>query len=65
MVDLFCGAGGLSHGFVLEGYQVKAGIDPACRFLFEENNKAQFLQWDVEGLTGEMLKQLFNSNEVS
>jgi len=67
VVDLFCGAGGLSHGFVLEGFQVKAGIDvdPACRFPFEKNNKAQFLQWDVEGLTGEMLKQLFTPNEPS
>jgi DNA (cytosine-5)-methyltransferase 1 len=36
-VDLFCGAGGLTHGFVLEGLPVVAGIDldPACRFPYE------------------------------
>jgi len=26
-VDLFCGAGGLTHGFVLKGVPVVAGID--------------------------------------
>ena len=29
VVDLFCGAGGLTHGFVLEGLPVTAGIDLA------------------------------------
>jgi DNA (cytosine-5)-methyltransferase 1 len=40
-VDLFCGAGGLTHGFVLEGVPVVAGIDmdPACRFPYEANNR--------------------------
>jgi site-specific DNA-cytosine methylase len=39
-VDLFCGAGGLTHGFILEGLPVVAGIDldPACRFPYETNN---------------------------
>ena len=27
VVDLFCGAGGLSHGFYLEGFDVVGGID--------------------------------------
>lgn len=47
-VDLFCGAGGLTHGFILEGLPVVAGIDldPACRFPYEENNGgARF--WNV------------------
>ena len=32
-VDLFCGAGGLTHGLNLEGLNVAAGfdLDPACR----------------------------------
>jgi DNA (cytosine-5)-methyltransferase 1 len=44
-VDLFCGAGGLTHGFVLEGVPVVAGIDmdPACRFPYEANNSAKFV----------------------
>ena len=27
VIDLFCGAGGLSHGFKLEGFDVVAGVD--------------------------------------
>ncbi|AVQ74101.1 hypothetical protein B5D77_24935 [Microcystis sp. MC19] len=44
-VDLFCGAGGLTHGFEKAGLIVKAGydIDPACQFPYEHNNKAQFI----------------------
>jgi DNA (cytosine-5)-methyltransferase 1 len=39
-VDLFCGAGGLSYGFSLEGLPVAAGIDldPACKYPYEANN---------------------------
>lgn len=61
-VDLFCGAGGLTHGFILEGLPVVAGIDldPACRFPYEENNgQAQFLERDVSKVTTEELKALF------
>ena len=29
VIDLFCGAGGLSHGFKLEGFDVVAGVDIA------------------------------------
>lgn len=56
-VDLFCGAGGLTHGFILEDVPVVAGIDldPACRFPYmiqtiesaitaeqQENKKCRF-----------------------
>jgi len=27
VLDLFCGCGGLSHGFIEVGYEVVAGID--------------------------------------
>ncbi len=39
-VDLFCGAGGLSHGFVREGIRVNVGLDldPDCKYPFEKNN---------------------------
>jgi len=39
-VDLFCGAGGLTHGFVSEGIPVVSGIDldPASKFPYEANN---------------------------
>jgi DNA (cytosine-5)-methyltransferase 1 len=44
-VDLFCGAGGLTHGFEKARLIVKAGydIDPACQFPYEHNNNAQFI----------------------
>lgn len=52
-VDLFCGAGGLTHGLVRAGLHVAAGvdIDPACRYPFEANNNSQFIHADVADLT--------------
>lgn len=49
VVDLFCGAGALSHGFRLEGFRIACGydIDEACRFPFEENNEAPFVRRNV------------------
>nr|WP_298128955.1 DNA cytosine methyltransferase [Ferrovum sp.] len=60
-VDLFCGAGGLTHGFVLEGIPVAAGIDldPACRFPYEANNQARFVERDISKVTTPELKALF------
>lgn len=54
VVDLFCGIGGLAHGFYLEGFDVVAGVDtdPFCRYAFEVNNAARFVQRDVASLTG-------------
>jgi predicted RNA methylase len=48
-VDLFCGAGGLTHGLVRGGIKVVAGIDldPDCRYPFEANNHAKFFEEDV------------------
>lgn len=66
-VDLFCGAGGLTHGLVLEGIDVVAGIDvdPACRYPFEENNQgARFLQKDVSELKGEDLDALYGESAI-
>ncbi len=65
VVDLFCGAGGLTHGFRLEGYGVKAGIDidEDCRFAYEHNNDAPFLAKDVSRLTAEDLAPLFTPDE--
>ncbi len=61
VIDLFCGAGGLAHGFRNEGYSISAGIDldPACRYAFETNNQSTFIERDVEGLTGNELAALF------
>jgi DNA (cytosine-5)-methyltransferase 1 len=66
-VDLFCGAGGLTHGFVLEGLPVIAGIDldPACRFPYEANNKARFLERDISKVTVAELKNLFGAADIT
>jgi DNA (cytosine-5)-methyltransferase 1 len=66
-VDLFCGAGGLTHGLVLEGIDVTAGIDldAICHHPFEENNfGATFYRRDVRDLEGRELDSLFGANGV-
>lgn len=65
-VDLFCGAGGLTHGFVLEGLPVAAGVDmdPACRFPYETNNNATFVERDIKKLTGSDLDALFGEADI-
>jgi DNA (cytosine-5)-methyltransferase 1 len=61
VVDLFCGAGGLSHGFYLEGFNVVAGVDTdeACRYAFEHNNNAVFIRRDVGQLKPQEIDALF------
>jgi DNA (cytosine-5)-methyltransferase 1 len=64
---LFCGAGGLTHGFVREGLPVVAGIDldPACRFPYETNNDARFLERDITTVTPAELRGLFGDADVT
>ncbi|ALG68720.1 DNA cytosine methyltransferase [Beggiatoa leptomitoformis] len=52
-VDLFCGAGGLTHGFLLEKIPVHAGvdIDPTCQFPYETNNHAKFINADIANIS--------------
>lgn len=67
-VDLFCGAGGLTHGLLRKGIEVKAGVDldPACRYAYETNNKgAKFLERDVESLKIEEISGLFPKDKYS
>ena len=66
-VDLFCGAGGLTHGFVLEGLPVVAGIDldPACRFPYMANNHAPFLERDISKLEATELSTLFGDADLT
>jgi DNA (cytosine-5)-methyltransferase 1 len=65
-IDLFCGAGGLTHGFILEGLPVKAGLDmdPACRYPYETNNRTQFLQKDITTVSAAELNKLFGDVDV-
>jgi len=65
-VDLFCGAGGLTHGLIQAGISVVAGIDvdTACRYPFEINNGARFLAGDVADVKPADLKKLYAGARV-
>ena len=67
VVDLFCGAGGLSHGFFRERFKIAAGIDidERCKFPFEQNNESEFICRDISKLSGEEVSALFTPGEPS
>jgi len=60
-VDLFCGLGGLTHGLSKGGVHVVAGIDidPQCRFPYEQNNSAEFIERDIRDVSGDTLRDLW------
>jgi DNA (cytosine-5)-methyltransferase 1 len=66
-VDLFCGAGGLTHGLIQAKIPVLAGIDidPACRYPYEINNVgATFVEQDIALTTAEDVRQLFGNANI-
>jgi DNA (cytosine-5)-methyltransferase 1 len=65
-VDVFCGAAGLSLGLKRSGIEIAAGIDldPACRFPFEQNIGATFLEQDVAALDAAVVKDLFGRAKI-
>jgi len=65
VADLFCGVGGLTHGFVLEKFKVDVGIDfdESCKYAFEENNKSKFVHRDVTDLSPKELKSYFSKGK--
>jgi DNA (cytosine-5)-methyltransferase 1 len=64
VVDLFCGIGGLTRGFLDEGFDVKAGIDidEDCRYAYEKNNGSKFISKSVSELSQKELNQLYEKN---
>ncbi len=66
VIDLFCGVGGMTYGFVQEGFNVIAGIDidPTCAYAYEKNNGAKFILKDIENLTGDDIVELFPENDI-
>lgn len=64
LVDLFCGVGGLTHGFIQESINVKAGIDidETCRFAYEKNNQTIFIGKNIKDVTGEEISNLFSKD---
>jgi DNA (cytosine-5)-methyltransferase 1 len=61
-VDLFCGAGGLTHGLANGGIDVRAGfdIDPDCSFPYSANNKAKFVLKSVSEIEADDLRTYFS-----
>lgn len=66
-VDLFCGVGGLTHGLIKSGISVQAGVDVdlACRYPFEENNSAIFVEKDVGDLVADDIRDYLEAGECS
>ena len=65
-IDLFCGIGGLTKGLSQAGVNVIAGydIDKSCKYAYESNNDAQFINKDVEDITAEEINGLLQDFEV-
>ncbi|MDP5306211.1 DNA cytosine methyltransferase [Paracoccus spongiarum] len=65
-IDLFCGAGGLTHGLQKEGINVVAGVDieESCRHPFQFNNDAIFIKEDISKVSGARLDELFGNGGV-
>ncbi|MBM4425104.1 MAG: DNA cytosine methyltransferase [Chloroflexi bacterium] len=67
VVDLFAGAGGLTHGFVLEGFRVGAGVeaDEAFRYAYEKNNPGvRFIHAKIETMTPDDLLHLYPKGDL-
>lgn len=68
LLDLFCGAGGLSYGFEKAGYNVLLGIDNDTKALetFEKNhNKAKSICGDITELSFDKdIKPLLNGETI-
>lgn len=64
VIDLFCGVGGLSHGFIQEDFNVLAGIDidETCRFAFEENNKSEFIAKSITDISAQEINRIYGEN---
>ncbi|MHB8647622.1 MAG: DNA cytosine methyltransferase, partial [Thermomicrobiales bacterium] len=66
VVDVFCGVGGLTHGFVLENFHVVAGIDSdtSCKFAYEYNNGAEFIGEKIEDVAPERVRALYPDGSI-
>ena len=66
-IDMFCGAGGLTYGLAQAGIEVVAGVDvdPACRYPYEANNAAMFIEDDVSSLSASSVAEMINGGNIS
>ena len=67
VIDLFCGAGALTHGFIKEDFKVVAGLDAdkACKYAYETNNPgAAFIEKKIEDVEPAELMEYFPEDHV-
>jgi DNA (cytosine-5)-methyltransferase 1 len=66
VVDVFCGVGGLTHGFVKEKFKVVAGldVDDSCKYAYEKNNAAKFIKKDITEVDANEIASLFGDTEI-
>ena len=66
VIDLFCGVGGLTHGFIKQKMNVIVGIDNdgSCKYSYEKNNKAKFLEKSITEIDGKDLKKLYPKDSI-
>ena len=52
-IDLFCGCGGVTRGFLDSGINVALGVDwePAFKRTYEQNNRVDYLSCDIRALS--------------
>ncbi len=65
-VDLFCGAGGLTHGLASVGINVGLGIDidPSCKYPYTANNNVSFLLKSVKDTTSADISKFFDDTPL-
>jgi DNA (cytosine-5)-methyltransferase 1 len=65
-IDLFCGVGGLTHGLIRGGIKVLAGLDldAQCRFPYEHNNNALFIEGDIQEFSSDELVEMFGDSKL-
>ena len=67
VIDLFCGAGALTHGFFLEDFNIVAGLDAdkSCRYAYVTNNpNAPFIGKRIEDVSAAELARLYPEGDV-
>ena len=65
-VDLFCGIGGLSYGLKQVGINVKVGVDfdNSCKYAYETNCNAKFINSDIANIGKDDLDIYFEKDDI-
>ena len=67
VIDLFCGAGALTHGFIKEGFKVVAGLDAdkSCKYAYETNNPgATFIEKKIEDVEASEIMRWYPEGDM-